>query len=135
MEVRCLLLNNVVRSVDVILSIGGKALGGQQSANLSRQAQIIDITNKIDGEWSESLTGKKNWSINCAGIYVINDEAFSMIEDAFLTNKHLDVSIAVGPDKLVGKALITDFPLNATFNQEFKYTIKLLGTGPLVKEG
>jgi predicted secreted protein len=116
------------------LTIGGKALGGQQNATLSRQAEIIDITNKIQNDWSESLTGRKSWSINCAGIYVVDDEAFDLIEDAFLNNKKVQVSIAIGTGKMVGEALIVDFPLNAVFNQEFKYSIKLLGTGPLVRE-
>jgi hypothetical protein len=33
---------------------------------------------------------------------------------------------------MIGKALITDFPLSAVYNKEFKYSIKILGTGPLM---
>ena len=49
-----------------------------------------------------------------------------------MNNKPVEVSINVGSQKLKGNALITEFPLNAVFNKEFKYTLKLLGTGALV---
>ena len=49
-----------------------------------------------------------------------------------MNNKPVEVSINVGSQQLKGNALITEFPLNAVFNKEFKYTLKLLGTGALV---
>jgi predicted secreted protein len=115
----------------VVVYLDNYPLGGQQGATLVRQAQVIDITNKINGDWSESLTGTKSWSITCAGLYVVNDKSFLLLEDAFMNNKQVEVSINVGSQQLKGKALITDFPLNAVFNKEFKYNLRLLGTGAL----
>ena len=123
---------NMGRSVDVVIYLNNYPLGGQQGANLVRQAQVIDITNKINAEWSESLSGIKSWSIVCAGLYIVNDKSFALLEDAFMNNKPVEVSINVGSQQLKGNALITEFPLNAVFNKEFKYTLKLLGTGALV---
>lgn len=97
-----------------------------------RQAQVINITNKINSEWSENLSGTKSWSLSCSGLYVVNDKSFALLEDAFMNNKPVEVSINVGSQQLKGNALITEFPLNAVFNKEFKYTLKLLGTGALV---
>lgn len=122
---------NVGRSVDVVVSIDNYPLGGQQGANLMRQAQVINITNKINSEWAENLTGVKSWSVVCSGLYVVNDKSFSLLEDAFMNNKKVEVSINIGSQQLKGQALITDFPLNAVFNKEFKYNLKLLGTGAL----
>lgn len=122
---------NVGRSVDVVVSLDNYPLGGQQGATLSRQAQVIDITNKINGDWSESLTGTKSWSITCAGLYITNDRSFTLLEDAFMKNKPVEVTINLGSQQLQGKALITDFPLSAVFNKEFKYNLRLLGTGAL----
>lgn len=123
---------NVGRSVDVVISLDNYPLGGQQGATFSRQAQVIDITNKIDGDWSESLTGKKSWNIVCSGLYVVNDRSFALLEDAFMKNKPVEVTINIDSQPLRGKALITDFPLSAVFNKEFKYNLRLLGTGALV---
>ena len=49
-----------------------------------------------------------------------------------MNNKPVEVSINVGSQQLRGKALITEFPLSAVFNKEFKYNLRLLGTGALV---
>ena len=123
---------NMGRSIDVVIYLNNYPLGGQQGANLVRQAQVIDITNKINAEWSESLSGIKSWSIVCTGLYIVNDNSFALLEDAFMNNKPVEVSINVGSQQLRGKALITEFPLSAVFNKEFKYNLRLLGTGALV---
>lgn len=123
---------NMGRSVDVVIYLNNYPLGGQQGASLVRQAQVIDITNKINAEWSESLSGTKSWSIVCTGLYIVNDNSFALLEDAFMNNKPVEVSINVGSQQLKGKALITEFPLSAVFNKEFKYNLRLLGTGALV---
>lgn len=127
-------MSNVARSIDTIIRLNGVALGGQQGANLIRQTEAIDITNHINGEWVESLAGKKSWNIVCSGLYITNDRAFGLLEDAFMNNKAVEVLISFGSTKLKGNAIITDFPLSSVFNKEFKYNIKLLGTGALTPE-
>lgn len=119
------------RSVDIIIGVNGLPLGGQQGAILNRQAEIIDITNKIKTDWAENLTGTKSWNIICNGLYVIDDNSFLLLEEAFVNNQSIEITINLGERQLKGKALITDFPLTAMFNKEFKYNLKLLGTGPL----
>jgi predicted secreted protein len=123
--------NNLAKSIDLVLKIDNKIIGGQQSAILNRKTEIIDITNHIDNEWQESLAGTKTWFINCNGLYVINNESLALLEDAFLNNKKLTVSFAIGNKKYEGECLIVDYPLNAIFNTQFKYSLKLLGTGQL----
>lgn len=127
-------MSNVVRSIDTVISIDGTPVGGQQSANLVRQTEAIDITNRINGDWVENLAGKKSWNIICSGLYITTDKAFALLEDAFMNNKTVEVLISFGATKLKGNAIITDFPLSSVFNKEFKYNIKLLGTGALTPE-
>ena len=127
-------MSNVVRSIDTVISIDGIPVGGQQSANLVRQTEAIDITNHINGDWAENMAGKKSWNILCSGLYITNDNAFSLLEDAFMNNKAVEVLVSFGTTKLKGNAIITDFPLSSVFNKEFKYNIKLLGTGALSPE-
>lgn len=122
---------NLVKSIDVVLKIDNQVIGGQQNASLVRQSAVIDITNKINGEWSESLTGTKNWSINCGGLYLVNSKSLDLIEDAFLKNHPVEVSFTIGERKYNGSCLIVDFPLNTIFNNQFKYNMRLLGTGAL----
>ena len=127
-------INHLVKSIDVVIAVGGRPVGGQQNAQLSRQAKMIDITNKINGEWSENLAGTKSWSVICQGLYLIDDEAMNALEDAFMKNHTVEVSFTLGNCYYRGDAFIIDFPVSSVFNKEFKYTLQLLGTGPLNKE-
>ena len=127
-------MSNVFRSIDTIISINDIPLGGQQGANLVRQTEAIDITNHINGDWAENMAGKKSWSILCSGLYITTDKAFALLEDAFMNNKTVEVLVSFGRTKLRGNAIITDFPVSSVFNKEFKYNIKLLGTGALLPE-
>lgn len=121
------------KSINTIISIGKKVLAGQQNAVLNQSSQAIDITNKIDPEWQESLAGTKMWNITCSGVYVMNADSLTALQEAFMTNTAVDVSIDLNGTQYVGSAIITNFPLNTTFSQELKYNLTLLGTGPLEK--
>ena len=128
------LWNDVSRSVDVAIFINDVALGAQTEATLNRSMSPIEITNQIDGEWEEHLAGKKSWNIHCGGMYIVDSEALALLEDAFMNNTPITVKFGSNKFEYSGQALITDFPLGAVFEEEFKYTLKLLGTGPLVRE-
>jgi predicted secreted protein len=122
---------NLVKSIDVILKINNEPVGGQQGAVLSRQSSLINITNKINGEWEENLTGTKSWSITCNGLYIIDSRGLDQMEEAFFNNSLIEVSFSIGNKNYTGTGLIVDFPLSAVFNSQFKYSIKILGTGEL----
>ena len=126
--------DTVQRSIDVVLMVNDIPVAGQQNASLTRSMAPIDITNKIFGSWKESLSGTKTWKVSCSGMYVKNAESYKALEDAFMNNKELSVKLIMDNHSYVGQALITDFPLNAVFNNQFKYTLQLLGTGELKVE-
>ena len=126
--------DTVQRSIDVVLMVNDIPVAGQQNASLTRSMTPIDITNKIFDSWKESLSGTKTWKVSCSGMYVKNAESYKALEDAFMNNKELSVKLIMDNHSYVGQALITDFPLNAVFNNQFKYTLQLLGTGELKVE-
>lgn len=126
---------DVSRSVDVAIFVNDKPLGAQTEATLNRSASSIEITNKINGEWEENLVGKKSWNIDCGGLYVIDNEALQILEQSFMKSEPITVKFGTKSFQYSGQALITDFPLGAVYDEEFKYNLKLLGTGPLYQEG
>lgn len=126
--------DTVQRSVDVVLMVEGHPVAGQQSVVLNRSMSPIEITNQINGAWKESLAGLLSWNITCNGMYVKNSAGLKALEDAFMNNKEITVKVLAGVHNYTGKALITNFPLNAVFNTQFKYTLSLLGTGELKLE-
>lgn len=124
----------IQKGIDVVLKVNGKPVAGQQGAILNRSMSPIDITNKITGDWNESLAGVRTWRVTCNGLFVINAEGLQALEDAFMNNTIIEISIAVNNKNYFGQALITDYPLSAIFNAQFKYNISLLGVGELAYE-
>ena len=121
----------VAQGINVILYLDNKILGGQLNAQLNRSVNTIDITNKIEGDWKEYLPGTKTWNVSCNGIYLVNNEALNDLEKAFIDNKEITLKIQLNNITYEGKAILIDFPLNTIYDSQFKYTIKLLGTGEL----
>jgi predicted secreted protein len=56
----------------------------------------IEITNKINGEWKDSIAGLRSWKLQCGGMYVVSAEALTAIDDAFMNNEEVSVSLSVG---------------------------------------
>lgn len=120
--------------IDVVLKINDKPVAGQLNATLNRSMTPINITNKINGNWKENLGGLHSWKIKCGGLYAVNAEGLQALEDAFMNNEEIDVSIAFNGKNYFGRALITDYPVSAQYNAQFKYDVSLLGTGELHNE-
>lgn len=121
----------IQQGINVILKVDNKVVGGQRNIQLNRSSNAIDITNKIKSEWQENLQGLKTWGVTCNGIYVVNSESLSLLEECFMESKDIEVTIIIGNKEYNGKAIITNFPLNATYDKQFKYSITLLGNGAL----
>lgn len=121
----------IQQGINVILKVDNKVVGGQRNIQLNRSSNAIDITNKINSEWQENLQGLKTWGVTCNGIYIINSESLSLLEECFMESKDVEVTIIIGSKEYNGKAIITNFPVNATYDKQFKYNITLLGNGAL----
>ena len=110
-------------------------VGGQRGGKLNRSADTVDTTTKDGNGWKESRTGLKEWSIDGDGIFIENDEGFTLLENAFLNNELVTVHMAVEEGmKFIGNAVVTDFPLDMPFDNEVTYSVKLQGTGALEKQ-
>ncbi len=125
---------DIQKGIDVILKLNNQILGGQLNASLYQTAKSIDITNKIDDEWSRNLTSIKSWRVECGGMYVKSDLALQALRDSFMNNFPIAVEIKLDGARYHGNALITDFPLHAVYNNAYKYTVRLLGDGELVMD-
>lgn len=126
------------RGLNVIIAVKEngeyKALAGQRGANLNRSTDTLDISNKVTNGWKEYITGSKEWSIECDGILMADDSAFAKIEQYFLDGSEVEVKI--GDDTgwgYEGRAIITDFPIEAPYDDALSYTLTLQGTGALNK--
>lgn len=124
-----------VRGMDVLVSIKSGlehiVVGGQRGATLNRSSEAIDVTNKVNGGWKESVAGFKEWSVDCDGLYVVDDAGYEALEAAFNASEEVELKIASGNLVYVGKAIITDFPIEAPYDDIATYSISFTGTGAL----
>ena len=127
------------RGLNVIISVkkGGayKVVGEQRNATLNRGSETLDVSNKATGgAWKEFIAGAKEWSVDGDGILIDGDEAFGLLEDAYLSGELVEVKI--GDDSgwgFQGNAIITDFPVEAPYDDALSYSMTLQGTGALSK--
>lgn len=120
--------------IDVVIYVNNQPIAGQQNVTLNQSMSAIDITNKINGEWAERISGLRYWNIQCGGMYVVSADALEALENAFLSNTELDIKLRINNKVFKGKALLVDFPLSAAFQAQFKYSLRLLGVGELELE-
>lgn len=127
---------------DLLLAIwnldGSKLLviGGQQSLTINRSADSIEINSKdTEGGWKAKLAGMKEWGIDTGGLYVADDEAHKILYDAYedgtpVCAKVIDRKKQKG--MFGGMAAITDYPIEAPYDDAVTYSLKLEGIGKLV---
>jgi len=126
-----MIMSNIQKGINILLLVDNVPVAGQLNVSFNRSMTPINITNKINGEWETSLSGIKNWKIDCNGAYILGIESFQKLEEAFMKNEYISVKLQTSFGEYSGEALITDFPLSSQYNDSYKYKISLLGTGKL----
>ncbi len=112
------------------------AISGQQGLTINRSADTIEISSKdTQGGWKSYLPGMKEWSIDNDGLYVPNDQSHSILSQAFENNDPVCVKVVDNKRKtgmFGGLAYVTDYPIEAPYDDAVTYSITLSGMGPLV---
>lgn len=127
---------------DVLLSVWNAtgdnllAISGQQGLTINRSADSIEITSKdTEGGWKSKIAGMKEWSIDNDGLYVPNDESHTILSQAFENGDPVCVKVVNGKTKagmFGGLAVITDYPIEAPYDDAVTYSLTLEGMGRLV---
>lgn len=134
--------SEAVAGKDILLAIytqdGSKVLAvkGQQGLTLNRSADSIEVTSKDTlGGWKTNIAGMKEWSIDSDGLYVMDDEAHKLLSAAFYDSALVACKIMnnkTKTDLFGGYAAVTDYPLEAPYDDAMTYSMTLSGAGPLV---
>jgi len=124
-----------IAGVDVIVSVGSPAvvIGGQSSASIKRSMDVIETTDKTSNGWVTKIGGIKEWSIEMDSFMVVGDAGYKALSDAFKNRSELDVETEIGGTTYSGKALISDFPLDAPQDDAVTFSVTLEGTGELLE--
>lgn len=112
------------------------AVGGQKSLTINRSADTVEITSKdTEGGWKSYIAGMKEWSIDTDGIYVKNDESHAILSAAFDAGDPVCIKVYDNKRKkglFGGLAVITDYPIEAPYDDSVTYSLTFSGMGKLV---
>ena len=128
-----------IRGVDVALQFKSETeyikLGGQRGATLNRDKETLDATTKDSSGWRENLPGLKEWSVECDGLIVVDDNAYTILEDAFNEDTPLSVQVAMPSGQIYeGEVILTSFPIELPYDDLVTYSATLTGSGALQKK-
>lgn len=109
-------------------------VAGQKGGTLNREYDTIDITSKDNFGWSDEEYGVASWSIEADGLLVEDDAGFLALEDAFETAQYVMVRFQTqAGNKYEGSAIISDFSIEAPFDDTATYSLTLNGKGAYTK--
>jgi len=112
------------------------AIAGQQGLTINRSAESIEVTSKdTEGGWKSKIAGMKEWSVDTDGIYVFDDESHTLLSTYFENGDPVCVKIInkkTSTGLFGGLAVITDYSLEAPYDDSTTFSISLEGMGALV---
>ena len=127
-----------VKGIDFILEVQNGAdyiqIGGQQGATLNRSKETIEITSKDSQGWTEKVAGIKEWGIDADGLLILSNVGYQHLENSFMNDTKLKVRIGtLSGMRYEGEAIVTDFPLEAGYEDMATYSVTLEGCGALTR--
>jgi len=111
------------------------AVAGQQGLTINRSADTIEVSSKdTEGGWKSVIPGMKEWSIDLDGVYVPSDDSHKALSAAFSAGNPVCVKVYNAKTKkglFGGLASITDYPLEAPYDDSVTYSLSFSGMGAL----
>lgn len=109
-------------------------VAGQRSGTLNRSYETIDVTTKDSDGFIEEDYGWGTWGIDGDGVLFETDAGFIALEDAFDNAEKVIVRFQTGAgNKYEGPMIITDFPIEAPYDDTATYSLTLNGVGKPTK--
>lgn len=108
-------------------------IGGQTGATLNRSAETIDVTDKTNDGYKESMAGLKEWSIDCDGFVVIKDAGIDILDELFEARKPVYVEVVIAGNKYTGSGYIVDYPMEMPLDSAVSFSLSIAGASKLAK--
>jgi len=128
----------LIRGVDVLVTIKQGTedviIGGQKDATLSISADTLETTTKDTGDWRTYLSGLKQWSLTCDGLYIESDAAQTALWNAFQSAEEVTVTLSKPTSSSFtasGQAVITSIEYGAAMEDALTFNVEFQGTGAL----
>lgn len=112
------------------------AISGQKGLTINRSADSIEVTSKdTKGGWKSKIAGMKEWSVDNDGFYVPSHASHKALGIAFQNSDPVCIKIVNGKTQksmFGGLAYVTDYSLEAPYDDGMTYSMTLDGNGALV---
>jgi len=119
------------------LSIQGDFMGEAQSFALHFAQSTVDVTSKDSDSWGDFLSGRKEWTIDFSGLYLISDAARLHVEEHFfgyhaLDNLDVIITMPGAGGTYTGKAVLESMDYEGPAEEALTISGSLKGKGELV---
>lgn len=109
-------------------------VGGQRGGTINFETDTIDLTSKDNYGWSFEDYGIASWNIEGDGIFSESDATHDAIIDAFMNKEAIKVRYKYPSGQAYeGTCIITEFPIEAPYDDVATYSVTLQGQGAPVK--
>jgi len=121
-----------VLGVDVLISIGGQTVGGQNDCSLTISTKEIDTSDKTTGGWDTSQAGNRSWSVSMKAALIVGDAGQSAIKTACKNGDPVTLLITEGGAGTdTGTAIIASYKVNGSKDDVASMEIDFKGNSAL----
>lgn len=109
-------------------------VAGQRGGTFNLSSDEIDLSSKDNYGFTDRDYGTQEWSIDGDGVFIEGDTSHDAIIDAFLARQALLVRWTFPSGRSYeGHAIITEFPIEAPYDDVATYSLTLAGKGPFTE--
>ena len=115
----------------LIVKVGGTAIAGAKSCELSIKGDQIEVASPTTGTWRDFIAGRKEWSVTCG--HLIPASGTPLKSNAAMVNTVVTLTIETDMtgDTLIGQAIVETWKASGTVGNLATGTFQFKGKGAL----
>jgi predicted secreted protein len=121
----------VIHGKKIIVKVGGTAIAGAKSCEISIKGDQIETASPTTGEWRDFIAGRKAWSVTCG--HLIPAIGTPLKSNAAMVNTVVTLIIATDMtgDTPTGQAIVETWKASGTVGNLATGTFQFKGKGAL----
>jgi predicted secreted protein len=121
----------VIHGRKIIVKVGGTAIAGAKSCEISIKGDQIETASPTTGEWRDFIAGRKEWSVTCG--HLIPASGTPLKSNAAMVNTVVTLTIETDMtgDTLTGQAIVETWKASGTVGNLATGTFQFKGKGAL----
>jgi predicted secreted protein len=127
-----------MNGTDLLIYVGGVAVGHSTSSSININADMIDATTKGSAGWKDVLPGLKDWSMDVEGLVDYGQvegfsECFANVANGTQIVAKFGTEVT-GDVRYTGNAYVSSLSQSAPMEDVVTYSFTLTGDGALAEE-